>query len=53
MVEVLPELAFADQLIKIAVSRGQHSNIYRDRFVAAYAFDLAFFQNAQEFCLHR
>ena len=52
MKQILPELLFANKCLQIAMRRHHHAHVHRDRFVAADALDLAFFQHAQQLGLH-
>src|SRR6266704_1797126 len=52
MEQVLTEFAFAYQCFEIAVCGHDHAHVNTYRLGRADAFDLAFFENAQELGLH-
>ena len=52
MIEIAPEAAGLDELLKIAVGGDDDAHVHGSRPVGADAFDLAFFEHAQQLGLH-
>src|SRR5689334_10845822 len=48
MKEIFPKITLAQRRLKIAVGRGNHPDIHRDRRNAANTLELALLQKAQE-----
>ena len=53
MVQISPESAVLHKLLKVAMRRHNHADIDLGRLLRADPLDLALFEDAQQFGLHR